>query len=439
MFEVRPRPVLDEFGQRPTEPPPTPFETVDALTAFVPVLRDDDGLLDVAVAAYRHLGFAQAALLRALAELHSRFEAESPPTPLGREPLLDVAGEFSPAAAVAPGTANTLVDLAIRLVRTLPRTLDALARGETDLAKAKVVADVTAALDASGRRRVEDVALAEAPTKTPRQLRRLLEAEAIAADPAAAENRHKAARERRRVESYPEPDGMATLVFHGPAEKCAQIYDVIDHAARCGYAPGDERTLDQRRFDAVHDLVTGALESPRGERPSAAGELQVVISASTLMALNDRPALLKGYGPITAAAAREFAKDARWRRLVTDDMDGSLLDVGTRSYRPPKHLERFVKIRDLTCIAPSCDRDARTSQIDHTENFPDGPTVEGNLGTACPTDHNRKTRGSVSVEQIEPGVFLWTTRLGRTYEVDRRPYLPFTDNELTGHDQPPPF
>ena len=439
MIDAPPAPLLDDFGRPPSETPPTPFETVDALTAFVPILRDDDGLLDVAVAAYRHLGFAQAALLRALAEVHSRFEAESPPSPLGREPLLDVAGEFSPAAAVAPGTANNLVDLAIRLVGTLPRTLAALEQGQTDLTKAKVVAEVTATLDARVRRRVEDLALLEAPTKTPRQLRRLLEAEAIAGDPAAAEKRHRAARERRRMESYPEPDGMATLVFHGPAEKCARIVDVIDHAARSGYPAGDTRTLDQRRFDALYDLVTGAMDNPKGERPSGVGELQVVISASTLMGLNERPALLKGYGPITADAARRFAEDARWRRLVTDDMDGSLLDVGTRSYRPPKHLERFVKIRDLTCIAPSCDRDARTCQVDHTENFPDGGTAEGNLGAPCPTDHNRKTRGAVSVEQIEPGVFLWTTRLGRTYEVDRRPYLPFTDNELTGDDEAPPF
>ena len=220
MIEAPRAPLFDELGRAPSEPPPTPFATVDALAAFVPALRDDDGLLDVAVAAYRHLGFAQATLLRALAELQRRFAAESPPTPLGREPLLDVAGEFS---------------------------LEALARGQSDLAKAKVVAEVT--------------------------------------------------------------------------------------------------------------------------------------------------------------AARAFATDARWRRLITDDMDGSLLDVGTRSYRPPKHLDRFVKIRDMTCIAPSCDRDARTCQIDHTQNYPDGPTAEGNLGSPCATDHNRKTRRSVTLDQVEPGVF----------------------------------
>ena len=439
MIEPPRVPLFDEFGQPPSEPPTTPFETVDFLTAFVPLLRDDDGLLDVAVAAYRHLGFAQAALLRALAELHARFEADSPPTPLGREPLLDVAGEFSPAAAVAPGTANNLVDLAVRLVGTLPRTLEALAQGQTDLAKAKVVAEVTAALQPAVRRRVEDVALAEAGGRTPRQLRRLLETAAIAAGPAAADRRHQIARERRRAESYPDSDGMATLVFHGPAEQCARVFDVIDHAARCGFPAGDPRSLDQRRFDALHDLLTGAVSGPRGEWPNGVGELQVVISASTLAGLNDRPALLRGYGPITAAAARAFAGDARWRRLITDDMDGSLLDVGTRSYRPPKRLERFVKTRDLTCFSPSCDRDSRRLQLDHSQDYPDGTTAEGNLAPGCPTDHNRKTRGSVTVDQVEPGVFTWTTRLGRTYDVDRKPLLPFTDTEIIGRDEPPPF
>lgn len=419
------------------ERPVTPAETVDMLNAFVPALRDDDGLLDVAVAAYRHLGFAQAAMLRALAELHARFAADPLPGDCdrpgltGREPLLDAAAELGPAAGLAAGAAHRFVDLAVTLTTNLPRTLEALASGRLDLPKVRVVADVAGALAMPVRGRVEDVALAACPTWTPERLRRRLTATAIREDPAEAERRRRRACARRRVDHWAEPDGTATLMAHGPVERTAAVFSVLDRSARTPTDPDDDRTLDQRRFDALYDIVVAR---SRG----VAGELQVVIAADTLAGLDERPALLKGYGPITADAARLFAGDARWRRLVTDPWDGGLLDVGTRTYRPPKHLERFVRTRDITCIEPSCDRDARTAQLDHLVPYPHGPTAEGNIAAECTPAHARKTRGSASVEQLEPGVFEWTTRLGRRYVVDRRPLDEFT-GPAEGRDKPDPW
>lgn len=40
--------------------------------------------------------------------------------------------------------------------------------------------------------------------------------------------------------------------------------------------------------------------------------------------------------------------------------------------------------------------------------------------------HQPKTRKQIFLDQVEPGVFRWTTTLGRVYEVDRRPLLDFT-------------
>lgn len=419
------------------ERPPSPAETVDMLGAFVPALRDDDGLLDVAVAAYRHLGFAQAAMLRALAELHARFAADplpgdrDRPGVTGREPLLDAAAELVPAAGIAAGPANRLLDLAVTLTSRLPRTLEALAAGRLDLPKARIVADVAGALHAPVRTAVEDEALRADPTWAPERLRRRLASVAIRQDPAEAERRRRRACARRRVDHWAEPDGTATLMAHGPVERTAAVFSVLDRTARTPTGPGDHRTLDQRRFDALYDIVVA-------RTGGVAGELQVVVAADTLAGHDDRAALLKGYGPITADAARLFAGDARWRRLVTDPWDGGLLDVGTRTYRPPQHLERFVRARDITCIEPGCDRDARTAQLDHLVPYPHGPTAEGNLAAECAPAHARKTRGSASVEQLEPGVFEWTTRLGRRYVVDRRPLDEFT-GPAEGRDKPDPW
>ena len=407
------------------------------LGAFVPALRDDDGLLDVAVAAYRHLGYAQAAMLSALAELHARFVAETPPESprnpgwTGREPLLDAAAELVPAAGISPAAANGLLDLAVTLREKLPRSLKALAAGLLDLPKVRIVVDVAGHLDPATRTAVEDVALTAEPTCTPRQLRRKLLAAAIRANPEEAERRRAEACRRRRVDHWAEPDGMGSLMIHGPAERTQAVFSILDRTARRPTGADDTRTLDQRRFDALYDIVLG-------RSGAVAGEVQVVVAADTLAGIDNRPALLRGYGPITADAARLFAGDARWRRLVTDPWEGRLLDVGTRTYRPPKHLERFVKTRELTCIEPGCERDSRTAELDHRQRFPEGPTAEFNLDPLCTPGHGRKTRGSVEVDQLEPGVYEWTTRLGRRYVVDKRPLDEFT-GPATGRDKPDPY
>ena len=59
--------------------------------------------------------------------------------------------------------------------------------------------------------------------------------------------------------------------------------------------------MDQQRADLLVDAVLsglpdGGLPPMRGRRPA----IQVVVSADTLLGLDDQPAHLTGYGPISA-------------------------------------------------------------------------------------------------------------------------------------------
>jgi hypothetical protein len=415
--------MFDGMGPVRLDDAPTGVELAQVLEELPAGDLGDDLLLSSTVAAYRQVQWAQAQFLEKLAELDRRCTEAFPQPPPGKAPLHSAADEFAAAMSVAPGTADHLVDLSSYLTAKLPRTLEALRRGETDLAKAMVVMDITASLAPEARRRVEDLALAISRTTTPRQLRAKLAAEAIKADPEGAHQRHEQAKKDRRVESYADPDGMGTLVARGTAEQTTAIFNVLDAEARSPRRAGDDRTADQRRMDALHDIV---VHGKRRRGGHARVEVQVVVALSTLLGGDDAPALLKGYGPITSEQARAIARDARWRRLVTDPFDGSLLDYGSKVYRPPARLAGHVKARDLTCVSPACARDSRTCQLDHTENFPAGGTAEGNLGPGCERHHNCKTHGGWQCEQIEPGVFQWTSPLGRRYTVDRQSLLPFT-------------
>jgi hypothetical protein len=427
----------------------TPGPMLAADLADLP-LQDcsESELVEAAVATHRLVSWGQSLLLAQLAELDARLEGErAAALSLVEGCAVPEAGdELSAAAAIAPGTADRLVRLARTLTDRLPATLAALARGDLDATKAQAVATAVEGLGDAATAAVESVALTEGPGTTSRQLTPLLEAAAIAADPAGAQQRRDRARRDRHVACWPKPDGMATLGAHGTAEQVTSMFGVLDALARGPLPDGDARTLDQRRFDALHALVSGTF-GPDGIVPppeAAAGtrsgvEVQVVISADTLAGRDDHPAFLTGYGPITADAARALAADTRWRRLLTDPTGTELLEVAAASYVPPRALARYVRTRDGRCVFPSCTRPAVRCDLDHTRNWPAGHTCRCNLAPLCRRHHNAKTRRSWTLTQPEPGRFVWTSnRTGQTRAVTTHPPWRLVVRGRDAGDDPPP-
>lgn len=76
----------------------------------------------------------------------------------------------------------------------------------------------------------------------------------------------------------------------------------------------DDRTMDQRRADALADFGRGEV-SPR----SGPG-VEVLVSLSTRLGIEEQAGELKGVGPVPADVARRLADDptGTWRRLLTD-------------------------------------------------------------------------------------------------------------------------
>jgi hypothetical protein len=150
------------------------------------------------------------------------------------------------------------------------------------------------------------------------------------------------------------------------------------------------------------------------------------------------------------SARREVAGrsgDPRLARLLTEPVTSAVLDYGTTRYRPPADLRDHVITRDATCIGPACHHPAADAQLDHTINYdeldpqPDrmpkagsrqrrgreplrGTTADYNLGPLCVRWHNAKTHGNWRLQQPEPGLFIWTSPLGRTYTRTARPLIP---------------
>ena len=176
--------------------------------------------------------------------------------------------------------------------------------------------------------------------------------------------------------------------------------------------------MDQKRADLLVDAVLSGLPVDglpvlQGRRPS----INVVVSADTLLGLDDQPAHLTGYGPITAETARRLAADesGTWRRLLTDPDSGALLDISGK-YRPPQRLRDFVSARDDVCAFPTCNQPGYRCEYEHTVAFSaGGSTCRCNGALACRRHNQCKLDTGWSYIRNHDGSFTWTTDTGHRY------------------------
>jgi hypothetical protein len=394
------------FEELVLAPDASPGGTLDAILAADVGGLDDDQVLTAICALERVIAAAQAAAVRACA----RFAELRPgPGPDGVDEF--AADELGCELSVTRNSADARLDLALALTRRLPGTLAALGRGDIDLHKARTLADVTSALTDEQAGAVEARVLPRAGQQTAPQLRQSARRAVLRIDPKGAKARHEQRRAERKVELWPAEDGMADLHATLPAPQATAIYHRLDTLAR-NAGPGETRSMDQRRADAMVDLLLATNPAGAG---GVAAQVHLTVPATTLAGQDDVPGDLAGYGPVHADMARDTAEHGVWRRLLTDPVTGALLDYGRTTYRPPADLADHVRARDVTCRFPGCRQPAHRCDLDHTIEYPQGPTAPANLGALCRHHHRLKHEADWKVTQHEDGIFRWTSPTGRTY------------------------
>ena len=405
---------------------------VEALDELVPSVLSADGRLDALVAVERHIAMLQARS----AELLSALD-------LG-DTTVDQLTRDAVAAAlrVPPASMKTRMTIASDLALRLPATLELLRAGQISQRHAFDLAEATRALPAGSVAVVEARVLERAPEQTAAQFRASVKRAVLrVSNPAVEAAAHLAAVAECRVILTPVADGMAELWALLPAPDAAQVMAALNARAQetIHAIGGDDRTADQRRADALVELADTALADPalthsHGQRPA----IQVTIAASTLMGLDDQPAELDGYGPITAVMARRIATDptATWRRILTDD-HGHVQHASSRTYRPTTDMIRTVIARDQHCTFPGCRRHAQLNDLDHVQAFREGDeTTTANLQSLCRRHHRLKHHGTWHVDRNDDtGVTTWTDHHDRNY-VSQPPDLPTT---APADCDPPPF
>lgn len=366
--------------------------------------------------------------------------------------LRTVAAEIGAAQRVSDRTVERRMSEAWWLVEEFPSVWAAQGAGRISAAHARVIVEAGAHLDdPADRAGYAACALEVAYVESPNRLRRLARRIAEAYQARSLTDRHRDARDKRRVWLKDLDDGMSELGVHGPSALLHGMYDRLsqmahvlrDQSSRGADAEGaagghDEasdatRAVDQLRADLLADLVLTGVPAGHDSAGDLLGPIQarieVTVPVLTLMGAADPlggpappPAELDGRTPIDIDTARRLAGAASgWERVLTHPISGALLAVDR--YRPGDQLKRHLRARDQRCRFPGCGIAARKCDIDHNHAASDGgPTCAENLAHFCRRHHTMKHHSPWRVTQTAGGMLEWRSPTGQIY-VDRPPPL----------------
>ncbi|WP_457920360.1 DUF222 domain-containing protein [Mycolicibacterium murale] len=267
-------------------------------------------------------------------------------------------------------------------------------------------------------------------------------------DPEGAKERRVAADTERRVSAKALPNGMGEIRLYAGAPVIAKVDARLDQMAD-SVCQGDPRTRDQRRVDAAEAIADGSFvlacgcgredcPAPKPTTDATAGAaaryvINVIAPAATVTGDSDEPGFLQGYGVIDADQVRELVdqpgtvcRDVRNpdtdpnAPTVTRDGTSVLLRHGWSAA-----VDRWVRVRGLTCSFPFCNQPAWTADLDHSIPFDHQNPLRGgwtagfNLDPKCRTHHRIKTflsgEGGWTTKQLTGGTIEWTSPTGRTY------------------------
>ncbi|HVQ87712.1 MAG TPA: DUF222 domain-containing protein [Actinomycetes bacterium] len=332
---------------------------------------------------------------------------------------------------------DSRVEVARDLESRFTDTQQSLLSGKISYPHARALVEGLAQVrDAETAIEIEQRALAKSDRSVGR-FRRFLREAVDTVDPAATLARHKKAAAERTIKRWELPDGMGCLQVEAAAPDIATMWSALTLLS--GPKESDDpRPLGARRVDAMLGLCLGAV-APDPEtdahrpgrviaRPKAPIEAQVVIDLPTLIGLADNPAELRGFGKIPAGLARDWLQQPNtWRRLVTDPVDGHLLDYGPVVRSAPPKLHAYVVNRHTTCCFPGCNQPSKKADLDHEPPWQadgkGGRTSAEGLRPLCRRHHRLRTFLGWKIDHLRDGGVRWTSPSGQIWNIPPPPVL----------------
>lgn len=350
--------------------------------------------------------------------------------------------EVASALRMSVGNAQVRIDVARTIATSLPHTYEALKYGEISPEHARFIAQdlsgaIRAGFNPSELEKIELAVISFAENHTPRQVSNRARYLIAQHDPEVFAEKVSEELQHRRVEFFEEQNGMMEIHIFVNSVEGQAIKLAIEAAVRKSDVSATEnlpiigatpievaRGIDQRRADAVVEMATHFLSAIDGEyEPQGIKTtVNVTVDLDTLVGLQNNPAKLDDGTVIPPFIVRELARDAKWRRFVTEPLTGELLDLGRETYVPNQALRNFIISRDRTCRFPGCRQPARIGDIDHVQSWDTGgETKPENLVALCRRHHVLKTHNNWKLELDSDGACMWTSPAGKIYRVKPPP------------------
>lgn len=238
--------------------------------------------------------------------------------------------------------------------------------------------------------------------------------------------------------------GVASLFVSGPILEITALAHRLDVAARTvqkaqrtalengaeGPLPFDidENLVERGRALSLGTLryailTHSILDIDPVEETRTPYKLLITVPATTMLGLDEAPAMLEGMTPIPAQQARELAAgQTTWMRILTDPITGAHLPVTAETYYPPQQMRLQLRLRHPVCAVPGCERptafaaeDDHILEYDHEHPDQGGQTSLWNLHRLCWAHHKAKTAGQIDPERDpreDPGRGDGTTTAG---------------------------
>ncbi|MCA0296010.1 MAG: 13E12 repeat family protein [Actinobacteria bacterium] len=369
-----------------------------------------------------------------------------------------------------------VIDL-LNLEVRLPRLWEQVVACGVPVWQARQIARDTAGLSLAKARWIDDTIGPFTTRLAPGRLTRFVQALVVQADPAAAQERwNRAARPRIQIGPC-RPDGLRDIYGWLTAADATYLDAALTQLASILDTPGTTQDVSERRATALGILATparalallqhsltqptlpnesgeGTAPEERRERASDAsrradddeewqgsrspfgcaghtcGRITVdpdrLLPKATLIIHLSDDTLTTGtglgrceqLGPLTIDQIRQVLGHTRVTVQPVFNPNGI---IAVDSYDIPAPIRRAVLLRHPYEIFPYGTRPSTGLDLDHTQPYrwgpdqPAGQTRPDNLGPQRRKAHRAKTHAGWHLHQPEPGLFHWTSPLGRHY------------------------
>jgi Domain of unknown function (DUF222)/HNH endonuclease len=273
-----------------------------------------------------------------------------------------------------------------RQLEELPRTEEALARGDIGYGHALAMAVTAEHVGTAAVRSAEATLLQSAETMDAGRFVTVTKnfEHQVNADAALTEA-NWAYRQRYLVISGPF-NGLARIEGQLVPEAAATIRAAMEPFLKP--SKNDDRTAGQRAHDALVQ-VCERVQSGRPDSPAPRPHIIVTTSIDTLAGIAGAPpGQLEGGGTVPGETVRRLACDSAVTRITGLGQVESEITPAGRTIPPARR--RALLARDHHCVFPGCDRPASWCQGHHLKFWGQGgPTKLDNLVLLCAAHHRK--------------------------------------------------